>query len=191
VGDTKEIYIDPNDPSYYRDKKFKPNTSSIGTVLGVIFAFLIGAGMTIAGIYGDELDQFRMTKEMAAATVAILIVLPGIIMTFYGYKRQAERKKNCTTLITATCIRVEFAPEDSSKRPVYGISFNGQNYELARDYYTKPMGIKEGEIRNIYINPQKPLEFYDPRDKTSSFMLIFGALFALSGALAAVIMLFA
>jgi hypothetical protein len=180
------MYVDPDNIDSCREAHKKISSDTIGSIVGIIIALCLGAAFVAVGIYGEELEEFRMTKEMAAGTMAIFFAIPGLALSLYVIKSRIEKKYRCTALVPATCVRIEQAIDDTKERPVYEIIYNNQKYELARDYYTRRVAVKVGDIRHIYINPQRPLDYYDPREKSAVFLLAIGLGFfacGLSGAI--------
>ena len=121
-------------------------------------------------------------------------------------KDRIKAHKNCTTPVIARCVRInnslEFAeksaePMDENERidvsetvaPVFEIQYNGQTIELKPHTYSNICDTEVGDVRNIYINPQNPQEYYDSEAEKSTFgwiellvalaFVIFGAAFAI------------
>jgi len=143
---------------------------------------------------------------IAFGTFSAIIGLFIFINTLRG---RARARKNCTVPVVARCVRISDGSEfnrdpdepvdpdeaeelelekDDTVAPVFEIDYSGQTIELEPKMYSNICNTQVGEVRNMYINPANPKEYYDPKAERSlagiiellgAFgFIVFGILFA-------------
>ena len=141
-----------------------------------------------------------MEEQLPFIIFGAVFALIGFAILCANLVGRLRARKKCSTQVVAKCVRISNASEAMVKEgedveegdtlleaPVFEISYNGQTFELDPHTYTNVCKTQVGEIRNIYINPDDPKEYYDPKEDNMSMgwleiisaigMVIFGLLF--------------
>lgn len=165
--------------SSIKEKKFQPIT--------LIFP-LLGIGCMVAGFifqFGSE-AVIKQANELLPYLFLSLFVIIGaamVIITFFSSKRKHEV---CTYCITGTCVELKSQYDDGYRTycPVYEVYFRGEMVQISNNFYSNMHRVEVGETREIYINPENPSEFFEPREEKSTrrFLYILGTLFVIVGA---------
>lgn len=134
----------------------------------------------------------------------------GLFIFIKTLRGRARARRNCTVPVVARCVRIsdgsEFnrdpdEPMDADEAqeheieqgdtvaPVFEIDYCGQTIELEPKMYSNICNTQVGEVRNMYVNPADPKEYYDPKAEKSlagilellgAFgFIVFGTLFAI------------
>lgn len=159
--------------------------------------------------------------------LGVAFIIFGLILNISCVARRFKKRKGCTEIVQATCIRLEKMSEneeiDPEERemileeeaaeeqenqidevrvglsgsppgtilndptqpktavaPVYEYSILGQKHQVRSRVYSYPSVVRVGEIRQLYVDPQNPKRFFDPKeDKVAFFAEISASLVAI------------
>lgn len=136
----------------------------------------------------------------------LFFAMIGLIMLIKTMADYFKARKNCTTPVVAHCVRLsngtEYLSEEEKAEmgelpdeesdvvaPVFQITYGGQTIELEPHMYSNICRAKVGDIRNVYINPNDPKQYFDPQTYKEALgimqififlgFIIFGLAFAL------------
>ncbi len=149
--------------------------------LPILLFPLVGIGAIAGGIiiqYGSEELKKRCVDALPTIFIMLFIVI-GICLIIGGLYSSLYLKLTCTEYVNAECIEVrkQFNSNNGEAYcPVYSFSYNGQSYKVCNDMYTNMYVPALGESYELYINPNKPMKFYEPLrvKSTGLFMVILG-----------------
>ena len=93
---------------------------------------------------------------------------------------QNRKKKRCTESVLAECVDIRTKRGRTSKggsitlfSAVYRYNYNGRSYENAENMYSKTRTPMVGEQRMIFLDPDHPSFFYEPkRDRKINFSIM-------------------
>jgi len=143
---------------------------------------VVGIGCIIGGCifqFGNE----TVAKYAYDASV--------VIGTYFSSKRRHEV---CTYCISATIVEVKshYHKGTRSYCPIYEVYFRDEMIQLCNNTFTNMHHFEVGETREIYLNPNNPTEFFEPREEKTlkTFLYILGSAFVAVSAFALVMILF-
>ncbi len=149
--------------------------------LPILLFPLVGIGAIAGGIiiqYGSE-ELKKKSIDALPMIFIILFIIIGVGLIIGGLYSAIYLKLTCTEYVNAEC--VEAKKQYNKNRcevycPVYSFSYNGQNYKVCNDVYTNRYYPAVGQQYELYINPNNPMQFYEPYRTMSTgiFMMIFG-----------------
>lgn len=158
-----------------KDKKFDP----------VLLIFpLVGVGCIAGGCifqFGSKsiMDYVEKILPYLFLGLFFIIGMGLVIGTYFGTKRRHEK---CNYCITATCVDVKTSYNKGSRTycPVYEVYFRGEMHRIKRNIYSNVNHVAIGDQKEVYLNPDNPEEFYEPREEKSLnlFTYILGISFA-------------
>ena len=124
-------------------------------------------------------------------SVFLIVGVSMIVITYVGSKRRHER---CNYCIPATCVDLKSQYDEGTRTycPVYEVYFRGETLLLSNHLFSNVNRIKVGETREIYLNPEKPTDFYEPKEEkaTNLFMFFMGGMFTAAAVFALVMMIY-
>ncbi|MBQ6181314.1 MAG: DUF3592 domain-containing protein [Ruminococcus sp.] len=120
----------------------------------------------------------------------IICILIGIFpfVGIAGLISMAISKKKCTELVEAEVVRMaENRDSDGhiSYHPVFGYTYGGETFETRSSFSSSFCRFNVGDYVELYIDPDKPKNFYCPKETIHK--IIFYVLFAAVGGLALVL----
>ncbi|MBR6478863.1 MAG: hypothetical protein IKS85_10495, partial [Lachnospiraceae bacterium] len=100
----------------------------------------------------------------------------------------------CTYCITANCVEVKSRYHRGTRSycPIYEVYFRDETIQICNNLYTNLNRVEVGEVREVYLNPDNPKEFFEPKEEKSAklFTYAFGSAFIAISAFALVMVLF-
>ncbi len=157
-----------------------------------ILVSLIGVCITAGGIamlIGDnatEIFESFMSSILPFVFVGgfllgvlylILRVLYLMLKTIISTNKQKQR---CKYKIKATVVDMLTKRGDKGKTlysPVYKYSYLGKEYTVHEDIYRNSISLKIGDNTDIFINENKPDEFYIKHPEDTIMFIVIGAMF--------------
>ncbi len=163
------------------------------TMLFLIFPFG-GAGMMIfSGIYtfGNS-ENKAFVLNMLPFLIAGTLFLVGATIILHTISINKYNKTYCTESVMAECIEVKSQYDEGTKLycPVYSFYYNGKAYEVCNEEYNNVVVPKINEKYEIFINPDKPTEYYTQSSAKSFVKIFLGVLLMIIPTLIAVYYLF-
>ncbi len=121
-----------------------------------------------------------MRKNNVKLILFLVFLLSGSLIALVIPGHMHNVQKRCTQDVMSTITDVKVISDDDSTtyKPVYEFEYNGIQFKVTPSYSTSSRPTV-GQAVTLYINPDKPEEFYDPdRDaNTIRFLRIFGFVF--------------
>ncbi len=115
---------------------------------------------------------------VALGVLGLILLLTGILMLVFRNKK----KDRCTVESTAKIIDVKVKQEKDDEPvvycPIYEYEYEGKEYKVddSKEYKKMP---KKGKKIKIYINPEKPKEYYVKSFGKTMTSLLFAVLGAI------------
>ncbi len=115
---------------------------------------------------------------LALGVFGLILLIVGILMIVF----RSKKKGRCTVKSTAKVCDVKVKQEDDDKPvvycPVYEYEYEGKEYKAddSKEYKKMP---KKGKKITIYVNPEKPKEYFVKsfgKTMTSIIFAILGAI---------------
>lgn len=130
--------------------------------------------------------------------LGLIFFIIGIFILIYPQLKE----KRCTESVVAKVVenikdRSYYSDDNNftrfvTYRPVFEFEYNGQNYNIQSNTSSNPPAFDVGEKVELKINPDNPIDFYAPSDRTFTFVgLIFigiGLIFVAIGIVIRIIM---
>ncbi|MBE5882517.1 MAG: hypothetical protein E7289_09495 [Lachnospiraceae bacterium] len=146
-------------------------------------------GFTVAACaliwqYGSDALQEQLIAQIPNIACGLFAIV-GLLCLSMLYVEKKEQKK-CTYVVQGRCVDVKQRVGSTTNGranmiycPVFEYFYNGQTYVRDTGFYTNLNNTWAGEYRDIYINPDKPEQFYEPGSSASAgyTMLIIGIMF--------------
>ena len=169
------------------NKQFQPIT--------LIFP-LVGIGCMAGGCifqFGSE-TVIKYAEDALPYLFLCIFLIVGVSLVIGTYLHSKRLHEVCNYCITATCVKVK-SHYSKGKRmycPVYEVYFRGDMIQICNNVYTNMNHITVGESREIYLNPNKPTEFYEPKEEKSMKIVLYflGILFTIVSIFALIMVLF-
>ncbi|MBR5419067.1 hypothetical protein IK110_02370 [Candidatus Saccharibacteria bacterium] len=146
-------------------------------VLGFVFAG-IGIILLLTKIVGRIKAKTNCTERVMATCVRLekMSDNPDLDPEERKEIEQEEAEERQAQIeIMATSTPDSVSPDDNGQvhplAPVYKISINGFEHEVRSRTYSFPCTIKVGDMREIYINPNKPTDYYDPKEGGAGYLI--------------------
>ena len=144
---------------------------------------LVGIATMAGGIitqYGSKEFKEKCIDSLPMVFIILFIVI-GIGLIIGGLYNGLYLRLVCKEYVSAQCIEVrkQYMGDRGEKYcPVYTYEYNGQSYKACDDVYTNKYFHTVGINYELYINPKKPTQFYEPRKSagTGVFMVVFGVI---------------
>ena len=57
--------------------------------------------------------------------------------------------------------------------PIYEIYFRDEMIQICNNVYTNMNHIEVGETREVYVNPENPQEFYEPKEEKDLVIFLY------------------
>ncbi|MBE5861534.1 MAG: DUF3592 domain-containing protein [Lachnospiraceae bacterium] len=157
---------------------------------------LVGIGCMIGGC----IFQFGSEEVMKYAEAALpylflgLFFVIGVSLVVGSYFSSKRRHEVCNYRIMGTCVKIKTSYHKGTRTycPVYEAYFRDETILLSNNTYSNMNHIEEGETRELYLNPDNPKEFYEPKEERSLtiFLYVLGSIFAAVSAFALAMVLF-
>ena len=154
----------------------------------------------IGAMAGGCIFQFgaEAVKKQAEAAIPYLFLglffVIGVSLVLGTYLKSKRKHEVCNYCIAATCVEVKSHYDDGTRTycPVYEVYYRGEMIRICNNLYTNIHRVEVGEAREIYLNPNDPNEFYEPKEEkaTKKFMYILGSIFAIVSIFALTMVLF-
>ena len=103
--------------------------------------------------------------EFIVEHIPMLYVLCGVIILLWIFVRMLRKRKRCTLQLTAKCIEHKKKHDKFAYTPVYEIPWKNGTIQIHNGVYIHKIGkIRPavGEVIQLHVNPDNPLEFYSP-----------------------------
>lgn len=178
--------------------------TSIGTIVSksfkmedlFLFIFpLIGIVAIASGFifqYGSEKLKSSCIKNVPNILLGLFIIAGIYLLMMYA--NAYLLKKKCTRLVYAKCIEVKekvLRNKENRRRnnvgycPVYEFYYNGMTYEVCNNEYLNMIQPEVGKTYEIYVNSNKPKQYYEPKSskKSSKVYVIIGTAFIVTAVL--------
>lgn len=156
-----------------------------------LLADVLGIGMLAYGIFlkvgSEEAHSEFDSYSDILAVVSIIVVGAGLIIGNI-ISNMVSRNKY-TQMVEATCVELRANrhgnPTPMSHTPVYQYYLNGEYHRVMNGIYSNKGTPQIGEVREIYISPDHPGEYYEPKmaRSISIFLYVLGAFFIAMGIL--------
>lgn len=137
----------------------------------LLFLFpLLGLGCIIGGFvfhYGGSEVISRFEVYLPYVILGVFVLL-GIFTIGVWYRNTVYLVERCSQRIEAKCIdfKSQYRIIDNSRVltfcPIYQFYYNGNTYEVCNNIYSNLADFRVNEVYDIYINPNKPEQFYQP-----------------------------
>ncbi|MCR4599825.1 MAG: DUF3592 domain-containing protein [Acetatifactor sp.] len=170
-----------------KDKNFQPIT--------IIFP-LVGIGAMVGGCifqFGSETVMKYTEAALPYIFLGIFFII-GMSLVIGSYFASKRRHEVCNYCISGSCVKVKdrYHKGTRSYCPVYEVYFRDETILLCSNTYSNMNHIQVGETRELYLNPDNPKEFYEPKEEhaLTVFMYVLGSMFAGMAAFAIAMMVF-
>ena len=157
---------------------------------------LVGIGCLVGGSifqFGSEAIVKYLNDALPYIFLCLFMIV-GASVVIGAYFTSKRKHETCTYCITATCVEVKSRYHKGSRTycPIYEIYFRDEMIQICNNVYTNMNHIEVGETREVYLNPENPKEFFEPKEEKSTkiFMYVLGSAFVAISAFALVMMLF-
>lgn len=151
-------------------------------IFGVFFAG-IGLLMLIAKIVGRVKTRSNCTERVMATCIRLekMSDNPDLDPEERAEIEQEEAEERKVQIeIMATSAPSRLSADGSQQvhplAPVYKIIINGQQHELRSTTYSFPCTTQVGDMRELYVNPNKPSEYFDPKEQRTALIEILAAI---------------
>lgn len=168
-------------------KNFQPIT--------IIFP-LVGIGCLVGGgifQFGSEVIV-KYLEDALPYIFLCLFMIVGASVVLGAYFTSKRKHEICTYCVMANCVEVKSHYHKGSRTycPIYEIYFRDEMIQLCNNTYTNINRVEVGETREVYVNPDNPKEFFEPKEEKSTkiFMYVLGSAFVAISAFALVMVLF-
>ena len=173
--------------SCIKNKQFQPIT--------LIFP-LVGISCMVGGCifqFGSE-TVIKYAEDALPYIFLCIFLIVGVSLVIGAYLHSKRLHEECNYGITATCVDVKshYRKGTRSYCPVYEVYFRGEMIRICNNVYSNMNHIAEGDTREVYLNPNKPTEFYEPKEEKAmkTVLYIIGSVFAIVSIFALAMMLF-
>lgn len=145
----------------------------------IIFVFpvvgLICIIATIIKYFGSEAVMSFVEKNMPYILMSLFLIV-GIVLVIVAVSKYFGRKKRCSYMVTAKCVELRETANDGHMLacPVYEIYYDGRIIKLCDDVYSNNLDVRVGDEKEIFINPDKPTEYFAPEEMAASSIIIGG-----------------
>ena len=146
---------------------------------GALLVIAVGVGC----IGGGAIFQFgnHAMRNMAVEVLPYAFMILGLSVVIGNYLYFKKKHESCTFCVEATCARIkeERRKEPGETRPtylycpVYVGDFRGETVTFCNEHYCNKKYVKEGEKREIYVNPENPQEFYEPKEEKDLVIFLY------------------
>ncbi|MBE5933220.1 MAG: DUF3592 domain-containing protein [Lachnospiraceae bacterium] len=149
------------------------------STLPILLFPIVGLTTLAGGIitqYGSEEFKKKCIDSLPMVFIILFIVI-GICLIICGLYSGLYLKLVCKEYVSAQCIEVrkQYMGDKGEKYcPVYTYEYNGQSYKACDDVYTDKYFHTVGIDYELYINPKKPTQFYEPRKSTGTGIFLIG-----------------
>ena len=156
---------------------------------------VIGIGAMAGGcIFRFGTEELKKQAEAALPYLFLgLFFIIGVSLVLGTYLTSKRKHEVCNYCITATCVEVKSHYDDGSRTycPVYEVYFRHETMQICNNFYTNIHRVEVGETREIYLNPEDPNEFYEPKEELSTkrFTYILGGIFVITSVFALVMVM--
>ena len=149
---------------------------------------IVGIGLIIASLimqYGSDGFKDICNKNLPYVFLGLFVVI-GLFLLVMWVRENILLKKICTQRVTARCVDVIERYHHSNSGgshlvycPVYEFYYNGASYKVCDNKYTNLIRPEVDYTYEIYINHNKPTQFYEPQraKKMGAIILVLGILF--------------
>lgn len=170
-----------------------PGQASGAKPMLAVFALI---GLTIMAISGFLMWGPENAGEIVESKIPLILALGffivGVIMIVYPISVKIKRSKIAYTEITAICSdvlsKISYRKTNGRRRrvtmycPVYTFYYNGVNYTVKENFYSNPCTVQTGDECKLFINPQKPTDFYSTLASGHAILIVLGiVLMVISG----------
>jgi len=128
---------------------------------------LIGICAMIGGCiyqFGTE-EIIKQLEKILPDLILGAFIACGAVIVVVTYLNASKKKKNCTLCVNAKIVDKLVHVRDGATvtSPVYEVYYRGEMQRLCDQVFTNMDKCEIGDVREIYINPDRPDEFYDPK----------------------------
>lgn len=158
----------------------------------ILLFIIVGAGVASWGLimqYGNKELQEKFEKMIPYLGLGLFGVVGALSLLNTVVRKRREEK--CTQLVTAICVKIKKKMTQTTTNgvgekeirhlvcPVFQYTYNGKNYEVCHDTYTRSADMQIGDTCYVYINPEKPKIFRAESEtaRLNSMELTIGVLF--------------
>lgn len=157
----------------------------------LIFPF-VGAGVAGWGLV-MQFGNKELQKQFMGLIPYLGLGLFGVVgaLSLLNTVARQKREEKCTQLVTATCIKIRKKMTQTTTNgagekeirhlvcPVLRYSYNGKNYEVCHDTFTRTAAMQVGDSCYVYINPEKPKIFREESEtaRLNGMELAIGVIF--------------
>lgn len=161
------------------------------------FAFpliYIGALLSISGLIlqcGNE-NQKKIFLSIFLLPLLYVTMFVFGVSILVGLLVRNRKYAKCTQPVSAKCVQIKNdIDEVGASCPVYQIYFNGTYWKVCNDEYIRMFVPQIGKTYEVYINPQRPEEFYEVRQKKwGAGISILGVVFCMAMGMCGILSLF-
>ena len=157
---------------------------------------LIGIACIVGGCifqFGSETVIKHANEALPYLFLAVFFII-GVSMILITYVASQRRHKRCDHCICATCVEVksQYHKGKRTNCPVYEAYFREETILLCNNRYSNINRVEVRETREVYLNPEKPTDFYAPMEEKATiiFTYVMGGLFAVVATFALVMMIY-
>jgi hypothetical protein len=146
----------------------------------LIFPFAGAVIMLFSGIYtfGNSENKAFVIKIFPFIILATLFLV-GASLVVGKILINKYNKTHCTESIMAECTEIKSSYDDGTTTycPVFSFYYNGQTYMVCDEQYSNVNVPQINKKYEIFINPNKPTEYYIKSSINSFIIIIFGVVF--------------
>ena len=157
---------------------------------------LVGIGCLVGGSifqFGSEVVIKHLDDALPYVFLCLIMII-GAGMILGTYLTSKRKHEVCTYCITANCVEVKSRYHRGTRSycPIYEVYFRDETIQICNNLYTNLNRVEVGEVREVYLNPDNPKEFFEPKEEKSAklFTYAFGSAFIAISAFALVMVLF-
>ena len=143
---------------------------------------LVGGGSLFFSLGYHFMPESReQFSEMIPYAALALFFVVGLGIVLYGIIGPVMLRNKCTQSILGRVVSISSKTDDGTRLycPTYEIYFRSETHMLCNNVYSNISVPNEGESVELFINPDKPEEFYNPKQNgsLSVFLIVFGLIF--------------
>ena len=150
-------------------KYMRYNIISGNSVIFSIIGLIIAISAFV--VHGSD-DRGRIIfAKLGAVMFLMIFILVGVALLVQSINKIKGFMARCTVRVTAVCsgfkdmkVNVKGKPETISV-PVYEVNYREERTELEDESFAKDEYVMVGDEKELFIDPENPHVFYDPKRK--------------------------
>lgn len=110
---------------------------------------------------------FFITMKAIIRIIGIFITAVMLLISGVFFQISASQKARCTQKVTAKVVGFSTHYDEGADTyaPIFEYTYNGGEYRSSNRFYSSSPKFVEGEITEIYIDPENPYDVYVGNEK--------------------------